>query len=888
MRGRKLPRSKTMRWLTRVLVLTLMVVALLSAPATAGEIIRRVLPENGLTVIVQENHSSPVVNVRCYVRAGSIYEGEYLGGGISHFIEHVIGDETKTRTMEQMEREVESIGGGYNAYTTKDHACYFFETSRENFDKALELLADQMMNSTMPQDAVDTQQGVITREINMGYDEPGRRLYNLYGEMMFRIHPAKYPVIGYVEDFLQLTRDDVLDYYTRMYVPNNMVFVAVGDFDGEEAYAKIHETFKGFQRKPIELPTLPAEPPQLGRREIREQRDLDMAYVLMGFHTVPLSHPDLYPLDLLSFILSEGNSSRLYKKLVDELGLAYSVGTSSHTPAYDAGNFSISLALDPANIDEAIRVVTDEIYRLAKEKVTGDELAKAKKLKTAEFHFGHQDMESIASSLGTSELTAGTPDFDQRYAERIQDVTADEITQVVRRYFYDDNLGIAILEPTRETEPEREAAVAGPDVGAVERHVLPNGLTVLIKENHTTPIVSIGSYSLAGARVEDPSKAGAANFVAQMLPRGTKKMSGDRISRELDSMGASFSCGANHTRIESDLTVLREDFPRALAILADMLQNPKFDPAEVEKERPLIQAQLLARGDDWTTDAMDRMLAELFKAHPYGRCPVGTSESVAALTAADLAAFHAAHVTAGNTVLTIFGDVQPAAALAAVTKAFEKWPSAVRERPEPVAEAERTEPERLTSYHERAQTVIFMGYHGMPYDCQDRYAMDVLDGIISGINYPGGWLHTDLRGNSLVYVVHAYDWTGYDTGYFGVYAATYDEALEQALNIIDSHMKRIATDPVTDEELEHAKQLCIVMNETQRQTNSSQARDAGVSELYGLGFGYNADYGRKIAEVTREDVLRVAQKYLRNPVTILRRPNPPEETIEGAPQEQQG
>lgn len=869
-----------MRSMMRVLCLAVVAVALLSGTAAGQDYIRRVLPENGLTVIVEENHSSPVVNLRCYVRAGSILEGQYLGAGISHYIEHVIGDETKTRSMEQMEKEVEALGGGYNAYTTKDHACYFIETSRENFDKALDILVDQMMNSTMPQDAVDTQQGIITREINMGYDEPGRRLYNLYGETMFRVHPTKYPTIGYVENFLQTTRDNVLDYYTRMYVPNNMVFVAVGDLDGEEAYAKIHEAFKGYPRKPIELPTLPAEPPQLGRRELREQRDLDMAYVLMGFHTVPLSHPDLYPLDLLSFILSEGNSSRLYRKLVDELGLVYSVTTSSHTPSYDAGSFSISMAMDPANIDEAIRVVTEEIYRLKKEKVTGGELAKAKKLKTAEFYFNRQDMESIASSLGTSELTAGTPDFDERYAERIQDVTADEIQAAIQKYFYDDNLGIAVLEPTKEAAPGEARAADTAAAMETERHVLPNGLTVLIRENHTTPVVSIGSYSLAGARIEDPAKGGAANFVARMMPRGTKKMSGEQINRELDAMGASFNCGANHTRIESDMTVLREDFPKGLAILADMLQNPKFDPAEMEKERPLIQAQILARGDDWTTDAIDRMLAELLKTHPYGRCPVGTAETVAALTRDDLAAYHAAHVTPGNTVLTVFGDVDPVAALAQITKAFKDWTPSTRTVPPALTEPERTEPVRLTSSHDRAQTIIAMGYLGMPYASEDRYAMDVLDGIISGINYPGGWLHNDLRGNSLVYVVHAYNWTGLDEGYFGIYAATYDEALEQALNIIDGHMARIARDLVTDEELEHAKQLCIIMNETQRQTNSAQARDAAICELYGLGYGYNESYGAKIAAVTKEDVLRVAQKYLKNAVTILRRPNPPEEKIE--------
>ncbi len=538
------------------------------------------------------------------------------------------------------------------------------------------------------------------------------------------------------------------------------------------------------------------------------------------------------------------------------------------------------MALDPANIDEAIRVVTEEIYRLKKEKVTGQELAKAKKLKAAEFYFGRQDMESLASSLGTSELTAGTPDFDRRYAERIQDATAEEIQDAVRKYFYDENISVAVLEPTKEAAPEEARAAGTAEAAEVQRHVLANGLTVLIKENHTSPVVSLGSYSLAGARVEDPAEPGIANFVARMLPHGTKKMSGDQINRELDSMGASFYCSANHTRIESDMTVLSEDFPKGLAILADMLQNPKFDAAEMEKERPLVQAQILSRGDDWNTDAMDRMLVELFKTHPYGRCPVGTSESVAALTPGDLAAYHAAHLTAGNTVLTVFGDVEPAAVLAQIEKAFKDWAPSKRVMPAALSEPARTEPARLTSNHDRAQTVIFMGYQGMPYASEDRYAMDVLDGIISGINYPGGWLHTDLRGNSLVYVVHAYNWTGLDVGYFGLYAATYDEALEQALNIIDGHMARIATDLVTDEELDHAKQLCIIMNETQRQTNSSQARDAAVSELYGVGYGYNENYGEKIAAVTKEDVLRVAQKYLKNPVTILRRPNPPEERIE--------
>ena len=843
--------------------------------AQAGETFKEVLP-NGMTVIIRENHSSPVVNLRFYVKSGSIHEGKYLGAGITHYLEHLMSDGTTNRTLEESEQEIEAIGGGYNAYTTKDHACYFLETSTEHFDQALDILSDQAMNVTLPESEVEAQRGVITREINMGYDEPARRRYNLFGEVMFREHPTKYPVIGHLDNFLQITRDDLVDYHSRMYVPNNMVFVAVGDLDTEEAFAKIAEAFKDFERKPLEIPALPSEPPQLGRRILREERDLDMTYVLMGWHTVQLSHPDLYPLDVLSHVLSEGNSSRLHKKLVDELGLAYGVNSWSHTPSYDAGVFAVTMTLDPANADAAIAAVTEEIYKLRNEKLTRQEIDKAKKLKTAEFYFGRQDLESLAESVGRSEVTCGNPDFDELYTAHIQEVTADEIRDVVNEYFYDDNLGIVVLEPPKEEATQvAETEEASPEIGEIEKHVLDNGLTVLVKENHTNPVVSLGSYTLAGVRFEGTN--GLANFTASMMPRGTRKRSGERIALEIDAMGAEYGCAANHTRIQSGMTVLADDLEDGLDLFSDILLNPKFDAEEMEKERPLIEAAIMARADNWTTDAMDRMLRELFPTHPYGKPPVGTPESIEEITREDLVEYHAAMVTPDNTVLTVFGDVESDEALAMVEKAFSRWKASGASEAGITVEPGRVPGETYTSYHDRAQTVIFRGYQGMQYDSEDRHAMDVLDAVTSGIYYPGGWLHADLRGNGLVYVVHAYNFTGYDTGYFGIYAATFDEALDQALETIDGYMSQICDTPITDEELERAKQLCIIMNKTSQQTNAAQSQDAAIPELYGLGHDFNDGYAEAIEAVTKDDVMRVAQEYLSDAVTVIRRPHPEEE-----------
>jgi zinc protease len=861
---------------------------LLAVLAQAGEPFKRVLPENGMTVILSENHSSPVVNLRFYVKAGSIYEAEYLGCGMSHFCEHLVANgPTETRTAEEYELEVERIGGGSNAYTTKDHTCYFIETSSEHFDKALELLADKAMKVHFPQELVDTQKGIIVREINMGYDEPSRRIYNLFGEVMFREHPHRYPVIGHVANFERLTRDDAIEYHGRMYVPNNMIFVAAGDFDTDVAYEKIREAFKGFERKPVETPVMPAEPTQMGRRELREQRDLEMAYVRVGFHTVPLSDPDMYPLDIMSHILSEGRSSRLHRRLVEELGVAYSVSTYSHTPSYEAGSFAIVMATDPADVDAAIEAALDEIYRMKSKKASRDEIEKAKKIKTAEFYYEQQELEGLAGSLGTSELGAGNPEFWGRiYAEEIQKTTADQILEVANRYFYDDNVSVAVLEPRSEAERLSSTVTShSAEIGRIERHVLGNGLTVLVKENHTIPVVSVGSFSLAGARLDPADGAGLANFVANTMPRGTRRMSAERISEAFDSMGADYHCSANHTRIQSEMTLLSEDLRDGMEIFADVLMNPRFDEDEIEKERELIQAALLARSDDWNTDALDRMLSQLFERHPYGRCPLGTAETVAGFTREDLERHHRRYVTPNNTVMTVFGDVDAEEALKLVDRMMGRWEPGLDVSPERLAEPARIEPETVTSYHDRAQTVIFRGYHGMPYSSADGYAMDVLDAITSGIYYPGGWLHTELRGNQLVYVVHAYNFTGYDTGYFGIYAATYDEALDRALAIIDADMERITTELVDEDELEKAKQLCIITRQTSRQTNASQATDAAIAELYGLGYDYTEDYAEKIAAVTSEDVRGVAQKYLKNPVTVVRRPQPSDHVSDAAPTE---
>jgi len=841
-------------------------------PVHASEISKQVL-DNGMTVILMENHSAPIVNIRIYIRTGSIYEGDYSGSGISHFLEHLVTTGTKKRPKDVLDREIDELGGAFNAYTSKDHTCYYISTASAYFDKALDIITDMVKNPSLTQENFEIQRGIILKEINMGMDEPDRYIYHLFNEVAFRTHPQRYPIIGYRELFEKLTRDDILSYYRSTYAPNNMVFVAVGDFDSDEVLRKVKDSFADFERRSINLPELPNEPRQLATRSRAVERDLEMAYMLLGFHTVSIAHPDLYPLDVLSYILSKGRSSRLYKKLKDGLGLVQKIETWSDTPPYDAGIFGIYSVLPPENIDAAQKAIKDEISRLKTEYVSEVELAKAKRQKISNYIFAGQTVQDQAGRLGIDELSTGDVHFSENYVRNIQKVTKEDIMRVMRKYFNDNNLSVAILQPKRAEEliPEQKIG-ARPEAGKIRKEVLPNGLTLLVKENPTIPLVAIQAMFRGGLRVENTGDNGISNFTVRMLLRGTERRSREDITTLIDSIGGEISTFSDDDLFGLSVSVLKEDLETGLDLLFDLIKNPKFDEDQMEKERRDIKAEIKSREDDWLQHAEDMVRGVLYTRHPYHLNPLGTESTISAIKREDIVAFHRRYIVPNNMVLAVFGDVEGAKVKELVGRFSKGFRRAELHFPEVSTEPPLLENRKEIEETEREQTVIFIGYPGMSVDSPDRYAMKVLDGVISGIGYPSGWLHRDLRGNRLVYVVHAFNQLAKDPGYFGIFAATTADKLDTTLAIISHDIDRIKTELVSEEELRVAKQMCITMKALYTQKNSDQAKIAARDELLGLGYDFSERYEENINSITAEDVKRVANKYLNNYAIVISKP----------------
>jgi zinc protease len=851
-------------------VVLLCAVVIIAGQASALDVEHKIL-DNGLEVFVAENHNAPVFTMRVYVHAGSIHEDEYLGYGISHYCEHLVsGGTTHKRTEAETQRILRAIGGAGNAYTTSDHTCYYIATSVEYADSVIDLLPDWVLNCSMDEHEVEREHGVIQREIAMGRDEPGRVIGKLYNGAMFVEHPEHYPTIGYLELFQELDRDDVVKYYERMYVPANMHVVAVGDFDADDMMARIETAFSRYPYEPPYSLVLPRDRKQLGMKYVEDEMDIDLTYMTMGWRTVTIDHDDVYPLHVLARILGGGRSSRLYRKVKEDLGLVHSIEAGSYNPQYDAPDFTIHVSCDYENTPAAQEAIRREIYALKEDLVSREEIKKAKTQIASEEAFGFQDIEGQASTIGIDVLRTNNPNYTEYYLERIDGVTREDIGRVVNKYFCDDAMTVAVLKPNGASLETAEDLAETEEAGPVERIVLDNGMTLLLKEDPNVPLVNFRAYFRGGSVLESPTSNGAFNIMARMFRRGTRTRSAEEISEEVDAMGGQLYSAAAEDYFTCDMNILSDRFDEGLELLADVIMNSQFDPAEFEKEREHVIAMIRQRNDDWQDDAETRLRRVLYQDHPYGLSPLGEITSVEDLSRDQIYDLYTAYCAPANMVLAVFGDVDRDYAEEAVASAFGRFDR----RGESVPRVEEwsgldQDIVRLET-SERQQAVIFMGYPCMDLGSEDWYAMRVLDGVISGIGYPGGWLHETLRGQQLVYIVHAWNNAFKGKGYFAVMAATQPATADSALGIIYEKIDRIKNDLVSDEEMEMAKRACNIMEDLYySQTTAAQAGLAAQYEIMDLGYDHRDQFKAKIEAVTKENIREVARKYLNRSATVL-------------------
>ena len=262
--------------------------------------------DNGLTVIIREDHSAPVVSAQAWCKAGSIDEGRWLGAGLSHMLEHMLFKGTTTRGAGRIDQEVQDVGGYMNAYTSFDRTVYYINAPNTGAVVAVDLLCDIMRNATLPADEVEKEKQVILREMDMNQDDPGRRASRRLFETAYTRSPYRYTVIGYPDIFNEVKREDLVTFYREKYAPNNIFFVIAGDVLTETVEAQIRAAFAGARARPLPPAVLPQEPPQAGQREIIEEAPIEVGHFHIAWHVPDIRHRDTPTLDVLATLLGSG------------------------------------------------------------------------------------------------------------------------------------------------------------------------------------------------------------------------------------------------------------------------------------------------------------------------------------------------------------------------------------------------------------------------------------------------------------------------------------------------------------------------------------------------------------------------------------------------------
>jgi len=836
-----------------------------------------VVLKNGLTVLIRESHGSPVIS-QVLVKTGSIYEGERIQGGLSHYLEHVVsGGTTSNLTETQIKERLQAIGGATNAATGYQHTIYFIKTTGAHYKEALGLLLAYVTDCQFNETEYEREKRVILQEFQMDENSLSRQLWYLFMKAAYRKHPVKYPVIGNREIFLSMDKEDLMAYYRRWYTPENLVVSVAGAVDKKaalEAVLDLVGDMKGTSNPPDVLPT---EPPQLTERRV--EKNLPMAKVTrarVGFRTVPLTDPDLYPLDVLTMIMGDGRTSSLYENVRDNKGLALSINAGSWTPVYTEGQFFISMDLVYENLSKAIDAVLAEISRVQKKPVSKKTLMRAKNKVVANYIFSQESVQGQAAQLALDWVSTGDPYFREGYVSKIQEVTRKDLMRVAEKYLKREHMTVAVIKPpdvaSKPPELPLPPSEAQPEVHKI---TLPNQMLLLLQRNTAAPIVTMEFVVRGGLRFEPADKPGISHFMASLLTKGTRSRSKMKIAEAIENVGGAIESGSGQNAVTVSVSVLKEHFDVGLGLLADVILHPTFPQSEIEKERRETLMAIQRLDENWTTEIIRLFKRHYYREHPYRNDVIGSPKAVESFSLKEIRSFYKSVMMPNNAVLAIFGDIDTEAVTASVEKAFKKFRPDILEQPIIGTETENiVEDEAFEIINEKTSAAIVVGYNGLTLADRDRPVVDVIDAIISGIRYPSGWLHDALRGGdkSLVYVVHAYPDFGVDGGYFGIIAQTTVNNHETVLKAILYEMTRIQEKEVVPETLERAKTMCITAHKLGLEKIASQASSASVNEIIGLGYDYDRLYPSLIKSVSAGDVLRVARKLFSHHLIISTKP----------------
>ena len=840
--------------------------------------------ENGLRVIIVPEHTAPIFALSLTYNTGS--RNEKPGRtGLAHLFEHMMFQGSANVGKGEHELLVHNYGGHVNGRTNNDLTNYFEALPKNQLDMALFLESDRMRALTITQANLDNQRKVVQEERRLRVDNQAYgKSFEELESMAYDSFPYHHMVEGSMEDLNAVTLDDLRNFFRIYYAPNNVVMVLAGDLDPKETLAKVKKYFGDIPRQPAPPPVDATEPEHyLERRKTLNDPLARQPQYCAVYLATPGNTPDAYALRVLAAILSDGYSSRFHQHLVDDKQLAQDV-TASFQSRRGSSLFRVVATPHPElKVEDLEKVIDDEIEAIKDDGPTPQEMQKVRTMFLQESIQTRASVREIANLIGTQTVLYNDPNLINTEYEKLAAVTAGQVKQAAQKYLVPAHRVVVITVPYTGFAVSGPAAADTRQLSSKDQRLnkvpinhdilkvklphpvevtLPNGLTVLILEQHHLPTVYYSLWIKSGALSDPKDMPGLASFTAVMLD-STATRDRLQIASELEEMGASFHAaaafGSNLTTITC--SGLTESADKVMEIMSDIVLNARFPAGDWRLYQRSKGVRLVQQRSD-----PDFLARERFNRAVYGDFGASISsptiESVMKATAGDLKAFHDKYYAPNNAILAISGDLTVANATELAKKYFGDWKSRPVEAPAfgsvPGPAAAKT---YLVNRPGSVQSTILAGGLSLRHSDPDFKPLWVANQIL------GGSSSARLCSNLSDEKGYTYDAFSHVSGdhFPGVFVANTEvrnNVTGPTLHELIYEFKRLRDEKVPQAELEEAK-ASIVSSFALSLENPSRIAERWMAvKYYGLPADYYDNYSDQIAKVDADAVQRVARKYI--------------------------
>ncbi|HEY4312870.1 MAG TPA: pitrilysin family protein [Pirellulales bacterium] len=849
---------------------------------------REIKLDNGLRVITLEDFSCPIVNVQVWYHVGSKDENPERQG-FAHMFEHMMFRGTERLGPTEHMDLVRQAGGECNAYTSFDQTVYHETLAAHQLELALWLEADRMAGLKIDQGSFDTERKVVEEERRMGLNRPFGTVMEKVMAEVFQKHPYRWTPIGKIPHLRSAAVQELRDFWNLYYVPNNATLIVAGAVKHAEAQQLAKRHFSWIPRGADPPRVKIEEPwPEAGRTVTIKEDNAPAPIVGVLFRTVPQTHPDHVPLELLSTILVGDDSSRMYRSLVVDKKVAVSAIDISQTLEQE-GVFFAGAIVPPfgAKPDAAIEALDQEIEKLRTGPISEHELLKAKNRALKSIVTQTLTVEGKASALGEAAVIEGNPERANDILADVRRVTIDDLQRVAKKYLVPDRQ-IKVIIPASgmaagpKKNPEEDAPITAqtetqaprPGRPGVSRpqgffpapplaapldveppplahttHKLKNGLQLLIVPNHEVPFVSATLGLLSGAWTE--TKPGTASMTLDMITKGTKHHDEAQLADELGTYAISLSGTGGMDSSSVNANCLTEELERTLGLMGEVVREPTFPEPEFDDNLKQALTGLRVSSREPAYIARRELRRKMYGEHPYARTATGEVKNVEALEIADLSGWWKKFARPDSAVLILSGDIDDARGVALAEKVFGNW-QAEGEKPEiklPDPPAAGATGIVLVDRPDATQSQIYAGQLGITRHDPRYAASRVIDGYFGGA-FSSRLNETIRVKRGLTYGANGGFHAQRFAGDFTVHTFSKTESTAEALSAVFDEIKRLKSEPPTADELRKTKAFIVGSFPMDRETPMQMASELWLLAVNNLPENY---FDQELRSVVRAD-----------------------------------